>query len=114
MCTEDHVRLIKPWIGKLFHSNFNSRARGTPIIMHKQVNFSPSHIIADSEGRYVIAVGKLFDISVLFVNIYAPNWDNPRFFTSDFSSIPNLDSHNLILGDDFNCVMDPWLDQSNP
>lgn len=114
MRNEDHVRLRKPWIGQVFHSNFNSRARGTAIVMHKRVNFSPSQIIADPEGRYVIVVGKLFDISVVFVYIYAPNWDNPRFFTSLFSSIPNLNSHHLILGGDFNCVMDPRLGRSNP
>jgi len=111
---KDHVRLRKPWIGQVFHSNFNSRARGTAIVMHKRVNFSPSQIIADPGGRYVIVVGILFHMSVVFVNIYAPNWDNPTFFASLFSSIPNLNSHYLILGGDFNCVMDPRYDRSNP
>lgn len=111
---KDHVRLRKPWTGQVFHSNFNSRARGTAIVMHKRVHFSPSQIIADYEGRYVIVVGILFHMSVVIVNIYAPNWDNPSFFSSLFSSIPNLNSHYLILGGDFNCVMDPRYDWSNP
>ncbi len=98
----------------MFHSNFNSRARGTAIVIHKRVNFSPSQIIADPDGRYVIVVGNLVHTSVVLVNIYAPNWVNPIFFTSLFSSIPNLNSHYLILGGDFNCVMDPRLDRSNP
>lgn len=53
-------------------------------------------------------------MSVVLVNIYAPNWDNPAFFTSLFSSIPNLNSHYLIPGGDFNCVMDTRLEWSNP
>ncbi len=78
---EDHIRLRKPWIGQVFHSNFNSIARGTAVVMPKQINFSPSQIFADPEGRHVIVVGSLFHILVVFVNIYAQNWDNPTFFT---------------------------------
>ena len=26
---DDHLRLHKPWVGQIFHSNFNSKFRGT-------------------------------------------------------------------------------------
>ena len=35
LCVNDHARLRKPWVGQVFHSNFNSKARGTAIIIHK-------------------------------------------------------------------------------
>lgn len=32
---KDHVRLKKSWVGQIFHSNFNSKTRGTAILIHK-------------------------------------------------------------------------------
>lgn len=33
----DHMRLRKPWIGQVFHFHFNSKARGTVILIHKNI-----------------------------------------------------------------------------
>lgn len=48
------------------------------------------------------------------VNIYAPNWDDVGFMQRVVSQFPDLDTDLLILGGDFNCVMDPNLNRSNP
>lgn len=37
-----------------------------------------------------------------------------NFFKDLFSLLPNLDTHNLILGGDLNCVLDLTLDRSSP
>ena len=110
----DHCRMRKPWIGQIFHSAFNSRSRGAAILINKLIQFSPNQIISDPYGRYVIVSGTLFQSSVVLVNVYAPNWDNPNFMTSLFSKIPNLDTHRLILGGDLNLVINPKLDRSHP
>ena len=47
------------------------------------------------------------------VIIYALNWDDVNFFNNHFSSITNLDTHHLILGGDFNSVLDPAHDCSS-
>lgn len=57
-----------------------------------------------------IVTGLLFHKPVLLVNVYAPNWDNVDFANNLLASLPNLDTHQLILGGDLNCVMDPELD----
>lgn len=110
----DHTRLRKPWIGQVFHSSFNSRSRGTAILLHKRLPFSPEEIILDPNSRYIIVVGILSQTPVILVCVYAPNWDCPNFMTSLFSLIPRLDSHHLILGGDLNLVVNPTLDKSNP
>ena len=69
---------------------------------------------ADSAGRFIIAVGRLYITPVILANIYAPNWDNSSFFTNVFSRLPNMDTHHLILGSDMNCVLQPNLDHSSP
>lgn len=47
------------------------------------------------------------------MNLYAPNWDDSQFFIKLFSTIPNIDSHALIIGGDFNCAIDQNLDRSS-
>ena len=112
--TTDHARLHKPWIGQVFHSNFNVRARGVAILVNKRIQFTASNIIADQNGRYIIVTGILYQTPVLLVNVYAPNWDDVNFMDTLFSSLPNLNTHRLIFGGDLNCVLNPALDRSSP
>lgn len=35
---KDQIRLKKGWVGNMFHSFFNSRTRGTAILIHKKSN----------------------------------------------------------------------------
>lgn len=88
----------------MFHSNFHSKSRGTAILIHKDVPFSVSSSILDPNGRYVMVFGTLYNTALALVNIYAPNWDDVNFFNNLFRSIPNLDTHHLILGGDFSLV----------
>ncbi len=110
----DHVRLHKAWIGNVFHSNFNTRARGAAIFISKKIQFVATNVISDPCGRYVMVVGSLFHTPVLLVNVYAPNWDDVDFASKLLASLPNLNTHQLILGGDLNCAIDPSLDRSNP
>ena len=112
--TADHFRLKGGWIGHTFHSNFNSKSRGVAILINKNISFTVSSVRTDPFGRYVIVVGQLYTMPVILANIYAPNWDDPNFFTDFFTCIPRLSTHHLILGGDMNCVLSPVLDRSSP
>lgn len=46
-------------------------------------------------------------------NIYGPNTDDPQFFHTFFSSIANLPQSVIIIGGDFNTVIEPTQDESN-
>lgn len=108
----DHFRLKCEWVGQLYHSNFNSKSRSTAILIEKNIPFEALMVEADSTGRYVIVVGKLYNLSVVLSNVYAPNYDDSLFFTNIFSRLPKLNTHQLILGD-LNCVMSSFLDRSS-
>lgn len=82
----------------MFHSDLNCKSRGVAILHYRNVQFVKSHVISDINGCYIIVQGNLYGIPVVLVNIYAPNWDNVQFFTALFSSLPDLNSHKLILG----------------
>lgn len=114
LSNSDQMRLKKHWVGQIFHSSFNSKSRGTAIIMHKKIQFNSSSVISDPQGRYVIVSGTLYQTPVLLVNIYAPNWDDAGFVQRVVSQLPDLDANMLILGGDLNCVMSANLDRSNP
>lgn len=114
LCNKDHARLTCPWADNIFHSNFNSKARGVAVLINKRVQFSFNKVIADKDGRYLIIVGTLLQNPVVLVNVYAPNFDDPMFMKRLFEKLPSLNDHQLIFGGDLNCVIDPKLDRSNP
>ena len=101
-------------MGQIFHSSFNSKARGTAILIHKRIQFASSGAISDPQGRYVIVPGRILQTPVILVNLYAPNWDDVGFVQQLVCKLPDLNYHFLILGGDFNCVIDPNLNRSNP
>uniref|UniRef100_A0A3B4VKF1 exodeoxyribonuclease III n=1 Tax=Seriola dumerili TaxID=41447 RepID=A0A3B4VKF1_SERDU len=114
LVTADHMKLRKPWVGQLYHSQFNTKARGTAILICKNVQFSLKESISDPQGRFVIVTGSLFNMQVALACIYAPNWDDASFISRLISALPNMNTHRLIFGGDINCVMDPTLDRSSP
>lgn len=83
------------------------------IIINKCIQFSPSQTLVDSAGRYVIVSGLLYGITVTLANIYAPNYDDESFIQKIFSLLPDLNTHYLIMGGDFNCALNPTLDRSS-
>lgn len=104
----DNSRFLAGWAGQHVHSTFQVKVRGVSILLANSVLFEPTKITADSNGRFIIVVGKLFNTKVVFANVYAPNIDDVCFFNRLFSHFPDLGSHYLILGGHFNC----WFHQT--
>lgn len=50
---------------------------------------------------------------VVLASIYAPNWDDEQFVSKIFTSIPNIETHHIFIGGDFNFVQDADLDRSS-
>ena len=77
----NHVNYLrKSWVGQVFHSQFNAKARGTAILISKNIPFQVKKVISDAHGRFVIVSGQLFNSLVTLVNVYAPNYDDCNFF----------------------------------
>lgn len=109
----DNSRLMRGWAGQQFHSAFQAKARGVSILINLNTAFQHHKVLPDPNGRYIIVIGHLYNMPVVLANVYAPNIDDAEFFESFFSSLPDLSSHSLILGGDFNCWLDPFLDRSS-
>ena len=112
LLNKNHNMLKRGGFSQIFHSKFDAKFRGTAILIHRDVQFVQSKVLSGSDGRYIIVQGHLFNIPVILACVYAPNWDNAKFFSDLFSLLPDMNSHNLILGGDLNTVLCPGLDRS--
>lgn len=106
-------KLKGSWIGQIYQSNFSVKSRGVAILLRKGVPFKQNALKTDREGRYIILSGEIYGFPITLINVYGPNNDEPDFFRKVFSLIPKLSQTNLVIGGDFNCVLDAYLDRSS-
>uniref|UniRef100_A0A3P8TFF4 Endonuclease/exonuclease/phosphatase domain-containing protein n=1 Tax=Amphiprion percula TaxID=161767 RepID=A0A3P8TFF4_AMPPE len=90
MLNRETVQLRKGWVGEIFHSTFNSKARVAAILICRGVSFTADRSILDPYGRYLMVSGRLQDILTLFVCVYGPNLDDSLFITSLFPRVNSL------------------------
>lgn len=62
---------------QVFTASAGTKHRGVLLALHRTMPFTPLTEIKDPEGRYLILVGLLQDITTTFVSYYAPN-TNPN------------------------------------
>lgn len=108
----EHCKLGKQWQGQIYYSSFTSQARGVAILFRKGVPFQLEYLERDKRGRYVLVRGFLANKPVTMLNVYGPNQDEADFFVNLFFKI-NCSPAELIIGGDFNLVMDPNMDRSS-
>ena len=66
---------------------------------------------SDQEGRYIIIDMKVDNKILTLVNIHAPNNDNPTFFQNLLDQILSFECEEVIMGGDFNLVIDVRKDK---
>ena len=66
----------------------------------------------DPSGRFIICDIKANDKRLTLANIYAPNDDNPAFFLDWFVHLDDFKCDDIIIGGDFNLVLDLEKDKS--
>ena len=78
------------------------------VLFKPNFNVTINKILADKNGRYILAETSIDETNIVFVNIYAPNDPSQQIlFLRDLSSsvLSSRANENLVLGGDFNCVM---------
>ena len=66
----------------------------------------------DPLGRYILLHIKTSNRELSLCNVYAPNKDEPQFFSSLFQKINTYNDLDIIIGGDFNLVQDVVIDKS--
>lgn len=109
---DSHGKLRCRWINQIYHSNFSMKARGAVILIRRGVPFRQTSTIVDKDRRYVMVMGEMH-MSMTLLNIYGPNCNDPEFFRKVLSLMPDISNTNLIIGGDFNFVLDSYLNRSS-
>ncbi len=112
LAVREDARIRRRWRGEVFSALFNTQARGVMILVHRTIPLIVTKVTADKMGRYLIIQGTLYAECLNLVNIYAPNTDDPNFFSGLFFTLSSLKGQYIIAGD-FNCVLDPSKDRSS-
>lgn len=105
------------WGGKILFNHGLPNSRGVAVLFGR--NFSPKIINEkhDDKGR-ILALDLAWGDEVLTLCcLYAPTQDKPllqaQFMDNLDSTLDDLTSENIILGGDFNCILDPILDRNS-
>jgi len=107
----DETMWKKEWGGQICFSHGKRDSRGVMIMFKPNCDAEVLKIDTGSEGRVLYVEVDINGIKALLVNIYAPNEDNPEFFRDIFLEISKRDNCNIIVGGDFNLVLDLYTDK---
>ena len=108
---EDCIRA--EWGYKAYFASFNTASRGVAILFNNNFEFEIKKIYKDIDGNFIIVYIKTVDTDLLIVNLYGPNDDDLEFYVQLEELITDLDVDNVIIGGDWNLVIDFFLDYDN-
>ena len=109
---QDVTSWRQEWGWDIYCSGHDSKSRGTAIAINPKLEYKIEKHSTDNEGRLVCLWGSVRDRKVLLCNIYAPNTDDPMFFHDMISHMEEYqDTDVVILGGDFNLVMNTKVDR---
>lgn len=109
--SSDEAVWISEWDGHCVFSHGSTNSCGVTIMLDKKLSYNVHDIKCDCEGRYIIIDITLENRRLTLVNLYAPNEDTPSFFENIFDEADNIDNDTLIIGGDFNCILDNKIDK---
>ena len=113
-CSQESVKLCRDWVGHVSFSAGTSKSRGVAILINKGLQFRLRKEVKDEEGRIIIILTykEIQGQTLILANMYGPNVDNPNFFIDLESKLHDMGQYPIILGGDFNIVLDQILDRS--
>ena len=106
-CTEATIDTWRSeWGYKALFSCFSSSPAGVCILFNNNFKFDILKTFSDSSGHYIVCDIKTDEKLFTLANIYASNEDDPTFFKQFFYHLHDFPCEEIILGGDFNIVLD--------
>lgn len=109
---QESMKLCRDWVEHVSFSAGSSSSRGVAILINKCLQFRLRNEVKDEEGRLVIILADIQGQTLILANVYTPNTDHPNFFVDLESKLHDIGHYPIILGGDFNIVLDKILDRS--
>ena len=102
------------WGYQVILAGNSSNAGGTAILFKNNFEYSISRVLTDPNGQYIIIEIKFMNKTFTLVNLYGPSrGDNEIFFENISRLLEDFDDNQIIMGGDFNCVLDLVKDRKN-
>ena len=105
--------ILSEWGYQGYFSSHTSNARGVGILFNNNFEFKIKQVVKGDGGNSLMVLVEIKQKDFLFVNIYGPNKDEPDFYNNLAQKIKLLNVSNVIIGGDFNLVLDPSRDYHN-
>lgn len=109
---EEHLKLQQCGFDQVYFSSFTTKSRGVAILIRKNIPVKVSKCIKDKYGRFVLIKASLYGEDFAFLNVYCPPCHPLDFLSEAFAKLSELGVKNIIIGGDFNCLMNPLMDRS--
>ena len=81
------------------------------ILFNNNITFQISRTYCDPEGCFIICDKTTKGKQLTLVNLYAPNDDDPNFFTSVSEHLADFQCDEVIIGGDYNLVLNVEKDK---
>ncbi|KAM9324469.1 serine/threonine-protein kinase WNK2 [Gastrophryne carolinensis] len=94
------------------NDNKDSKSRGVTILLDGSLPWTHLATLQDPEGRFLFVRGTLFSLRVTLATCYCPNSNQAKFIRSTLNKLDGFAEGVLLLGGDFNTVLDPSWDTS--
>ena len=103
----------KEWGHDAFFSGNSKRSTGVGILVNSNFNYKIIEHTEIIKGRLQSLKLNINDKYFLFLNVYGPNNENTDFLSYIEQFIIANDNESLIVGGDFNTIIDTKLDKKN-
>jgi exonuclease III len=110
---KEEKQIRAEWGYECYFASHTSQSRGVCILFNNNFDFKINNIIKDKNGNFIILVMKTMDKNIVLVNLYGPNNDDPQFYEDIKSKLLQLSYTDVIVGGDWNLVLNPGLDYHN-
>ena len=94
------------WGYQALFSCCSSNKAGVAILSNNNFYFQLLKAYTDPKGRFIISDLTTNGKHITLANIYTPNEDDQNFFPSIFNQLLNFKCEEIIVGGDFNLVLD--------
>ena len=115
-CKTESENLIRSiWGYNCFICGQSNARKGVAVLFRNSFTYKIHNIYKDNEeGSFLVLDITIFNERFTLANIYGPSeGDRPEFFAKIFDLIETIGNAQILLGGDWNVILNPFLDTRN-